>query len=286
VTTLVTGARGGFGRIFSAALRSGGEDVVLTDRGASSDDGCLGCDLTDAGAVADLVRTVRPRTVFHLAGSFSNELETDYAANVMAARHLLEGLRQHQVHARVVVMGSAAEYGLLDPADNPVREDHVLRPVSVYGLTKAFQTQLALQHAYAHGSDVVVARMFNLLAPGLSDRLFPGRVERMIEDYRSGRTAVIEVGNLEAKRDYATAAEAIEQITDIAARGTPAGIYHVASGRAISMRELLHRMLDEVGVPHAAVREGVPHAGGRTGYDVPVIYADMTRTRALRAAAP
>ena len=285
MTTLVTGARGGFGRILGAWLQSGGEPVVLTDRPASPHEGYLACDLTDASAVAALLGKVRPRLIYHLAGSFSNELETGYAANTLAACYLLEGLRQHGLTARVVVMGSAAEYGLLEPAENPVREDRVLRPVSIYGLTKAFQTQLVLQQAYAHGSDVVVARMFNLLAPGLSERLFPGRVERLIADYRARKRATIEVGNLDAERDYATPAEAIGQIADIAARGQRGGIYHVASGRAISMRELLHRMLDEAGVPREAIREGVPHPGGRTGYDVPVIYADMTRTRALRAAA-
>jgi nucleoside-diphosphate-sugar epimerase len=285
VTTLVTGARGGLGRVLCPALLAAGEKVVPTGRAPGPGERYVACDLADPAAVAELVRFVRPNRVYHLAGSFSNDFDQDFAVNGMGARNLLEALRHEGIAARVVVMGSAAEYGRLDERENPVSEDRVLRPTSIYGLTKAFQTQLALQHAHAHGSDVVVARMFNLLAPGLSERLFVGRVERQIDEYRAGRSRTIEVGNLDSRRDYLDADEAIAQITTIAERGRAGEVYHVGSGRPITMRELLFRMLDASNVPREAVLEAVPHAHGRTGYDVPLIYADMTRTRQLEGTA-
>jgi GDP-4-dehydro-6-deoxy-D-mannose reductase len=228
-----------------------------------------------------LLRRVRPRLVFHLAGSFSNDYAADYAVNAQGALNLLEGLRAQAIDARVVLMGSAAEYGVIRPEDNPVAEDRVLRPVSVYGLTKAFQTQVAAWHAHAFGSDVVVARLFNLEAPGLSERLFVGRVERLIRRYRDAQIASFDVGNLESRRDYVTGEEAVAQVRLIAARGEKGGVYHVASGKAVAMREILYRMLDAAGVPRQAAREAVPGAGGRTGYDAPIIFADTRRTRAL-----
>jgi nucleoside-diphosphate-sugar epimerase len=276
MTTLVTGAHGGFGRVLGAALRvEAAEDVVLTGR----DD----CDVTDAAAVSELLARVRPRLIFHLAGSFANDYETDYRVNAQAALHLLKAIRRQELETRVVLLGSAAEYGPVQAEDNPIREDRLLRPVSVYGLTKAFQTQIALHCVHALGSDVVVARMFNLLAPGLSERLFVGRVERLIECYRRGETATIEVGNLDSRRDYVSADAALAQLRAIAVRGEAGGVYHVASGEAVVMRDVLHGMLDAAGVPRDAVREGQPAAGGHTGYDAAVIYADMRRTRALES---
>jgi len=243
--------------------------------------GVLACDLTGRDAAAGLVARVRPRLVYHLAGSFSNEYDTDYPLNTLAARHLIEAVAASGLDTRIVLMGSAAEYGLLQAEDNPVTEQQLLRPVSVYGLTKAWQTQLGLYFAHAQGRDVVVARLFNLLASGLSERLFVGRIEAQIARYRRRESKRIEVGNLEARRDYVEGPQAVAQIEAIAARGERGEVYHVASGEAVTMRALLYRLLDEAGVPRAAVVEGTSAAAGRKGYDVPVICADLRRTRAL-----
>jgi GDP-4-dehydro-6-deoxy-D-mannose reductase len=132
----------------------------------------------------------------------------------------------------------------------------------------------------------VVARLFNLIAPGLSERLFVGRVERLLARYRNGEIDRIELGNLEAERDYIGTGEAVAQLRAVAARGTAGSVYHVASGKPVRIRDLLHGMLATAGVPPEAVAEAKSGAGGRTGYDVPVIYADMRRTRALIEAAP
>jgi GDP-4-dehydro-6-deoxy-D-mannose reductase len=228
-----------------------------------------------------LVRSIRPRVIYHLAASLTGTYDVDYTVNALSARYLMEACETHCPAARIILMGSAAEYGVVDPPDNPISETRALHPVSVYGLTKAFQTHLAGYFAHARGVDVVVARMFNLLAEGLSEKLFVGRVQRLIERYKRGEAGNIEVGNLDNRRDYVDSVEAVSQIRAIAARGVAGGVYHVASGKAVSMRDLLYRMLDAANIPREAVREATPGAGGRSGYDVPVIFADMRRTRAL-----
>ncbi len=285
MTTLVTGACGGFGRILCRALRDRRvDDVVAVAHRAAGEDDVVECDVTDAEAVRNLICRVRPRLIYHLAGSFSNRYEIDYKVNAASARHLFEAAAEHAPGVRIVVMGSAAEYGIVEPEENPVDEGRVLKPVSIYGLTKALQTNLAGYFAHAHGLEVMVARMFNLIAPGLSERLFVGRVERLIASYRRGDVTKIEVGNLDSHRDYVGADEAVSQVRAIAARGLRGCVYHVASGNAVSMRELLHGMLGAAQVPLDAVSERTPAAGGRTGYDAPLIYADMRRTRALQEA--
>jgi GDP-4-dehydro-6-deoxy-D-mannose reductase len=281
MTTLVTGANGGFGRFLSAWLsKYSTGPVVLSSRSPGPDGDCLQCDVSDRVAVRELVRYVRPRLVYHLAATFSNQFEGDYAVNALGARNLLGAVLEERLDARLVVLGSAAEYGIILPEENPVGEDRVLRPVSVYGLTKAMQTHLAGYYAHQHMVDVVVARMFNLWAPGLSDRLFVGRAERLIEQYRRGEIETIDVGNLDNQRDYIDADDAAEQIALIAARGRRGSIYHVASGQPVIVRDVLRRMLDAADVPFAVVRERKT-TNARAGFDPPIIYADMRRTRAL-----
>lgn len=279
MTTLVTGANGGLGRLLGPFLRAAGSDEVFMA-------GRRDCDVTDVGALRAALLKLRPRLVFHLASSFANEFAGDFQVNAQAAWNIMRLVEELRIDARVVLLGSAAEYGAVTAGENPLREDHPLRPVTVYGLTKSIQTQMATYSARAMGADVVIARMFNLLAPGLAERLFVGRMERLLERYQCGDIRVIDVGNLANFRDYVSPEEALPQLMAIAEHGVAGEVYHVASGRPMAVREVLHAMLDRAGIPRDVVTESVPNAGGRGGYDVPVIFADMTKTRALMAANP
>jgi GDP-4-dehydro-6-deoxy-D-mannose reductase len=279
---LVTGAGGALGRALSARLRSDpGADVVLAGRRVEGLAGAIRLDVTDRLAVDAAIARVQPDLVFHAAGSFSGDFDADLAVNAWSSRHLLDATLAHRPQARVVLIGSAAEYGRIEAADNPVPETRALAPVSVYGCTKAIQTQLASQYAGERGANVVIARLFNLLADGMSQRLFVGRVQQQMDQVRRGERQRIELGTLDTQRDYVDAAMAVEQLLAIARRGDVGRVYHVGSGRPLRVRELLHRMLGEHGLDPAIVDEVA--APARRGYDAPIIYADITRTSALLA---
>lgn len=72
--------------------------------------------------------------------------------------------------------------------------------------------------------------------------------------------------------------QTIDQSRLIADYGTSGEAHHVASGKAISMRNLLQTMLDEAGLDRSIVRKNVKDIGGRR-QDVPVIFAYATKVR-------
>lgn len=278
---LVTGAGGALGRLLCRRLAGeGGVEVVRADLTPSEAPGSFVCDIADADAVTALVRETRPDRIFHLAGNLSSDFEQSRAVNADGARFLCEAVLRCSLRSRLVVIGSAAEYGLVAPAENPVSEARALRPVSVYGVTKAFQTQIAALYAARHAVDIVVARPFNFLAPGLSEHLFLGRAERLIAQFQRGEIASLEFGNLSSTRDYVDGEQALDQLLLIADKGVRGEVYHVASGRPITMRELLARLLREASIDPGVVREA-PDRPTRMGTDVPTIYADLSKTRAL-----
>ena len=96
------------------------------------------CDLSQFEAVNSLISSINPNQIYHLAGSFTNDYSLDYAANVLSTKNILDSLLQSGINARVLLIGSAAEYGAIEKADNPIPESHALRPVSIYGLTKVY----------------------------------------------------------------------------------------------------------------------------------------------------
>lgn len=278
-TVLVTGGDGAFGKLVTIQLRSRGYDVICASRRASADAAFCQLDVTDAASVSNVIRSVKPSIIVHLAATFVSDYDEAYATNVAAARNILRAVQEAGQQIRVLLAGSAAEYGLISSDENPVKVGQILRPVSIYGLTKSWQTNYGLMCAH-QGLDVVVARIFNLDGVGLSDRLFVGRINRQIEEVLSGDRDRIEVGSLSAVRDYLPMNEAAVQLVAIAERGNSGEIYHVASGQPIKMRDFLNRRLTSVGLSHEIVDEA-PALSSRIGYDVPVIYADISRTIAL-----
>ncbi|MFP5391355.1 MAG: NAD-dependent epimerase/dehydratase family protein [Gammaproteobacteria bacterium] len=276
-TILVTGSTGALGRALAARIGQDARYRLLTaGRGPGHD---VHYDLRDAQAGAERIAAAGADCVIQLAAGFGNELPESYAQNVDAPRALLDAVQASGKRTRVVLVGSAAEYGVVEPTENPIRVDRVLKPVSVYGMTKAWQTQLAGVMA-ARGMDVVVARIFNLDGPGLAERLFAGRLQRQIERVRAGEQSVIELGPLGATRDYISTAQAAEQLLAIADHAPSGSIHHVASGTPTTMREYARAKLAEVGLDWSIVREAL-ELSNRTGYDVPMIYADVSATRAL-----
>lgn len=274
---LITGATGALGQALMTCLVANPSDLVVFAPSRSED--CDPLDLRHHDQIVRTIERIRPDLIMHLAATFSNDFDEAYAVNVNATRHILKAVEESALSTRVVLIGSAAEYGLVSVEENPIVEDRVLRPVSIYGMTKAWQTELAYLHAL-RGVSVVVARVFNLIGPGLSERLFIGRLRKQIEELRCGGRVRIEVGPLSAVRDYISINDAITQLQVIADYGEAGEVYHVASGQPVTMRELLTRELAAHGLDDSIVVEGA-NLSNRRGYDVPSIYADINKTTAL-----
>lgn len=277
---LVTGANGGLGKSLFPLIQSRYKDseVIKTSRNGEAG---YSCDLSDPAQVESLVQSIKPNLIFHLAASFTGEYETDVKANVQGFKHICDALINQQLKAKLIVFGSAAEYGMVQPEENPISEDHALNPVSVYGLTKSMQTEQARYYAKNSALEIIVARLFNLAIPGLSTRLFYGRAENLIQQFINGQIHALEFGNLDSVRDYIGLNEAAKQIFAIADFGQSGEVYHVGSGKPITIRSILYSMLEQNDLPKDIIAETTSEVIGRKGFDVPVIYADVTKTRKL-----
>lgn len=232
------------------------------------------CDLTQLSDVEKLIASVRPKQIYHLAGSFSNSYEKDYQNNVLTTKTILDALVSLKAPCRVLVVGSAAEYGV--PATNPVPEEAPLKPISIYGLTKVFQTHLMAHYVSVHGLDLVMARTFNIRGKGSSKHLFMGQLYHQIEEYKQGKISKLTFGDLSAERDYIEVREAVEHYRTIMNHGATGAIYNVGSGRPIKMAELLSQILAE----HGLTPDVVEQKGAKKS-QVGQIYADIQKLRHL-----
>jgi len=285
---LVIGATGALGQAMVAhLLHHTGCQIVATGRSSPPAtllrDNCRltfqHCHLDSAMDIVRMLTAVKPDMVLHLAATFDDDISQAQQINYQAAATILGWVASHRNVTRVLLVGSAAEYGVVSVDDNPVSETRQLRPVSVYGHSKACQSQLVTYFA-SRGVSVVLGRIFNLIGEGLSTRLFIGKVHAQIAEVKLGQRVKIEVGSLSACRDYLPLDGAITQLITIACQGLAGETYHVASGHPVTMRDLLSQELVKNGLDFSCVVES-PALSNRIGYDVPIIYADMAKTNAL-----
>ncbi len=244
--------------------------------GASGAHESVTLDLADAAALDAALARFRPDIVFHLAGRIAGDWIQLHRDNLLATHELLEAVCRHAPGARVVVAGSAAEYGMTQAAQLPVREDHPVRPVSAYGVSKAVQSLAAASYA-GRGLHVVVARIFNIVGRGTPATTALGAFAAQLREIAAGRAeARLRVGNLSARRDFVDVADIASAFCALAQRGRAGDVYNVCSGQSAEIGDLLARLIAlselEVSVETDAAR--------LRGADVPEVRGSFAKIEA------
>jgi GDP-4-dehydro-6-deoxy-D-mannose reductase len=165
---------------------------------------------------------------------------------------------------------------MIQPNENPIPETHILNPVSIYGLTKALQTQIFEFYAKKE-MNIFLARIFNLLDKNISDKLLVGKVHNICKKIQNKELTYLELGNLESQRDYISTKEAAKMLFNIIEKGKKGEVYNVGSGKPIMIKELVKNILDEYNLDFSVVKI----KDFSTKYDVPSIYADIQKYQQL-----
>ncbi len=172
---MITGAAGFIGGFLAKYCVDAGCSVLglgISEPATAWTDGSFEhCDIRDATRLSHLIARFQPDRVFHLAAqsyptvSLEQPRET-IDVNVGGTVNLFECVRASAVLTMVVVACSSAEYGPVASVDLPVREDHPLRPLHPYGVSKVGQDLLAAQYFANYRIPCVRIRIFNTTGPG------------------------------------------------------------------------------------------------------------------------
>ena len=242
-------------------------------------------DLLDADALRAAVRESAPEAVWHLAAlasvgrSWEVPAET-IAENLTMTVNLLEAVRTEAPEASVVLISSGEIYG---PPDRlPVDEDAPLRPQNPYAVSKAACDLLGGQYADATGLRVVRLRPFNHTGPGQSDDYVVGTLTRQVAEAEAAglKEALVRTGNPESARDFSDVRDVARAY--LAAAALDAGVYNVASGKAVTVRELIDLVRVAARIP---VRHEVDPARVRA-HDVAEVRGSAERLRAATGWTP
>lgn len=250
---LITGASGFVGPHLTAHLQSVGDDVVGLDLGR-------GPDLRDHDSWIEVVTATRPDVIYHLAGwsdvgaSWQDPWVT-HEVNGLGTVTILEAARRlHRNHpTRVIVVSSADVYGIVEPGQSPIGEQHPARPHSPYGASKRSAEEAALGYWRGFELPVVLTRPFNHLGPGQSARFaapaWANQIALIEQAHQSDGTTtgtldpVVLHGDLTPRRDITDVRDVVTAYRLLAVHGEPGGTYNICSGRAVSMQTVFDTLV-------------------------------------------
>lgn len=240
----VTGASGFVGGHLLPRLQDAGMTVTATDREV---------DVTDPSSLGAAIRAARPEAVIHLAAQSSVQASIDapldaFRINYLGSMTLLRVMADDAPAARVLLIGSSDAYGNIVAGERPIRESDPLSPTSPYARSKA-AAELLGARAAERGLDVIRVRAFTHIGAGQTDRFvassFAKQVAEIVEGVREPRLAV---GNLDSVRDFLDVRDVVDAYVRLLDPAVPPGVYNVASGRGVSVREILDTLIELAGI--------------------------------------
>lgn len=280
---LVTGASGFVGPHLCRALETVGHEVWATDRTATPQHPrTSSCDLIDAPAVRDLVAAIAPQAVVHLAsmasvGESFQQPQLTLTNNLTAACNVLEAVRYEAAAARLLMIGSAEQYGIVDANELPLSEAQPQRPASPYAVAKVAQEHLALQYHRSWKLDVVLTRSFNHSGPGQTNRfVLPAFAEQIALCERGKHDSVLHVGNLDAQRDFLDVRDVARAYVALLEKGQSGVCYNVCRGETFAIGDLVHGLLRRSHVP----MQLQPDPARMRPSDLPVLQGSAQRLHA------
>jgi len=185
--------------------------------------------------------------VFHFAANpevrvSTTNPEIHFNENVVATFNLLEAMRRKDVK-ELVFASSSSVYG--EPEQIPVSEDAPIRPVSIYGASKAACENLIHAYVKLYGIKAVILRYANVVGP----RLRHGVVWDLINKLRKNLNELEILGDGKQVRSYIYIDDAVEA-TIIAWRKSFSNfnVYNVASEDWLTVDEVADEVIKAMGL--------------------------------------
>lgn len=242
-------------------------------------------DLTDSHIISRLVEKLQPKYFFNFAaqsfvGSSWDFAQQTWEANSTSVLNILEAIRLYAPDCRLYQAGSSEEFGNVEY--HPQDEKHPIKPRSPYGASKAAARQLIKVWRESYGLYAIQGWLFNHEGVRRGEefvtRKITKNVARIAKEHTNGKRIVpMELGNIDAKRDWSDAEDFMDGIwkmmnqdanylLDIAESEGDASIlqpenlskhikeYVLSSNETHTIREFVEEAFDIAGFPKDACR--------------------------------
>ncbi len=210
-----------------------------------------------------LFREERPDEVYNFVGlnyaPDSWQLPGKYlTVNGLAVQKLLGALRQHAPQTRFFQAGSAE---IFEKDSIQQAEDTNRLPENPYGLSKMLATDLVRVYREKYGIFACTGIFFNAESPKRNKFFFAEKVAyevaKLKRDFEAGNWSPIQLGNLDARRDWGWAPEYVEVAWKMLQQvgrvgGERPTDFVIGTGETHTCMEFVLEALQVAGLPRAA----------------------------------
>jgi GDPmannose 4,6-dehydratase len=249
-SALITGVNGQDGSYLAELLLAKGYRVFGTVRPGSRqnlariahlhDIEILDLDLLDRPAMQRIIEEQLPSEIYNLAArASSSQLQVDPVLtaeyNGIAVTHLLECIRGTGAAIRFCQASSSEMFGNTDRS--PQDEHTPFVPRNAYGAAKLYGHWMTANYRDSQGLFACSAILFNHESPRRGHDFVTRKISRAVAMIRAGRQSRLELGDLEARRDWGFAEDYVRAMW-LMLQAPSAADYVVAMGETHSVREL------------------------------------------------
>jgi GDP-4-dehydro-6-deoxy-D-mannose reductase len=135
-----------------------------------------------------------------------------------------------------------------DEASHPLREDDPTSPIGLYATAKLVAEDALMQLGPHGGVDVLIARPFNHIGPGQKEPFVVPFLARQIADVAASRSETVEIRSTRPVRDFSDVRDVVRAYRLLMTTADPGSIHNIASGRGLSIGELIQAMLEIAGL--------------------------------------
>jgi len=207
-------------------------------------------DLTDPGATIGIVQKVQPKEIYNLAaqsfvGVSFDQPNATAQITAIGALNLLEAIRLVNRKIRFYQASTSEMFGKVQAV--PQKEDTPFYPRSPYGVAKLFAHWMTINYRESYDIFGCSGILFNHESPLRGREFVTRKITDSVAKIKLGKLDCLELGNLDAKRDWGYAKEYVEGMWRMLQVDTP-DTYVLATNRTETVRDFVRMAFRGAGI--------------------------------------
>ena len=238
-------------------------------------------DLIDAASTIRMVSEIKPDEIYNLAAqsfvhvSFDQPLATSMITGI-GVTHMLEAIRIVNKNIKFYQASTSELYGKVQEV--PQKETTPFYPRSPYGVSKLYAHWMVTNYRESYDMFACSGILFNHESPLRGIEFVTRKISDAVARISEGIQDVIELGNLDASRDWGYAPEFVEGMYKMLQHNNP-DTFVLATNKAYTVRQFVQYAFNVVGIDIKWEGSGVSERGinKKTGKTIVKINKDFFR---------
>lgn len=199
-------------------------------------------DLLDQGSLERLLTDIQPDEIYNIAAQSHVRVSYDIPqftvqTNAVGVLNILEAYRRVCPNARFYQASSSEMFGSSVDSDGYQRETTPMNPVSPYGCSKVFGYNIVRNYRKAYNLHASNGILFNHESPRRGSNFVTNKVVKSAVQIKLGLEDKLELGNLDAYRDWGHSKDYVRAMHLILQQQSPDD-WVVATGESRSVRDM------------------------------------------------